>query len=43
MTRRRRDNALELLVAAFVLYRLAVKQEVRRRVQGALTRVREAL
>jgi hypothetical protein len=43
MSRRDDDNALALLVAALVLYRLAVRQEVRRRVQGALERVREAL
>lgn len=43
MSRRRRDDALELLVAALVLYRLAVRQEVRRRVQGALQRARDAV
>lgn len=40
---KRRDDALELLVVGLVLYRLAVRREVKRRVQGALQRARDVL
>lgn len=43
MSRRSDRNALELLVVGLVLYRLAVRREVARRVGGALERVRGVL
>lgn len=43
MRRQRDQDALELLVVGLVLYRLAVRQEVKRRVQGALERARDVL